>query len=115
RGWQRTGASILHERGETGLIIAASGGRGIPARGSAPHRPRRDSAIVDPEEATMMAIHSARTRAATSARARWACALAAGLAFFPAAAHVSADPVTVFDAHVHYSRDAWEAVPTADV
>lgn len=62
-----------------------------------------------------MAIHSARTRAATSARARWACALAAGLAFVPAAAQVSADPLPVFDAHVHYSHDAWETVPAADV
>lgn len=38
-----------------------------------------------------------------------------GASFGVAAADQTADQLPIFDAHVHYSHDAWSVVPTADV
>jgi len=60
-------------------------------------------------------------RAARSRHARrLACAsflgaLATSLAAGPAIAQGAAEALPVFDAHVHYSHDAWEVAPTAEV
>jgi len=42
-------------------------------------------------------------------------ALASSLAAGPAGAQEAAGALPVFDAHVHYSHDAWEVAPTAEV
>lgn len=41
--------------------------------------------------------------------------LAAATLALLAGAGTAAEPLPVFDAHVHYSHDAWDVVPTADV
>jgi hypothetical protein len=69
----------------------------------------------------MRAVRGAAAAAPTAALTRaLAVALAAGLACAPAAAQTGAartgtDALPVFDAHVHYSHDAWDTVPTAEV
>ena len=50
---------------------------------------------------------------ARSARRRW-LALAALLAVWPHAGHAAAAELPIFDAHVHYSHDAWDNLPPKD-
>jgi len=57
--------------------------------------------------------HSDRRSRRAGAVAGWA--LAAALACAPAVARSEAVALPVFDAHVHYSHDAWDVAPTAEV
>ena len=43
--------------------------------------------------------------------ARWLCAAACGFAVLAAGAQAPAGVLPIFDAHLHYSHDAWERLP----
>ncbi len=60
--------------------------------------------------ATMQRVPSGRAR---SAGRRW-LALAALLAVWPHAGRAGAAELPIFDAHVHYSHDAWDKLPPKD-
>lgn len=51
----------------------------------------------------------------TAARAAASSAAAFSIAAVLLHATAAAQPLPIFDAHVHYSHDAWDVVPTADV
>jgi len=54
-----------------------------------------------------------RRRRRAGAPAGWA--LAAAIVVAPPVARSDVEALPIFDAHVHYSHDAWEVAPTADV
>lgn len=62
-----------------------------------------------------MAIRPAHWRIPRRSRGAPIWALVAGLACAPAAAQSADGALPIFDAHVHYSHDAWEVAPAADV